>query len=256
MICETSRQTPRLRAAAFAAASLAAVALGAGAAHADQTFSDNFNSENGGVAANPYSAFANFTVLYGAATLNEGSRCDGGSGGCVGLDGVGGGPVSDEYRMTDGLSYGSGAVVTLTYDIAGNGRIDCGRSCSDADDLYEAGFFFSTSGQTLNNVTVDGFNQGNIVVSGNIELFGDGFALPHNDPWTTHTISFTATGGGTVKADFLSGSVDGRSALLDNVNLDVTGGGGVPEPASWALMILGFGAAGAALRRRRTVLAA
>jgi hypothetical protein len=29
-------------------------------------------------------------------------------------------------------------------------------------------------------------------------------------------------------------------------------GGGVPEPASWALMIAGFGALGAALRRRRT----
>lgn len=28
--------------------------------------------------------------------------------------------------------------------------------------------------------------------------------------------------------------------------------GGVPEPASWALMILGFGAAGAGVRRRRT----
>ena len=28
--------------------------------------------------------------------------------------------------------------------------------------------------------------------------------------------------------------------------------GGVPEPAAWALMILGFGGAGAALRRRRT----
>jgi len=27
--------------------------------------------------------------------------------------------------------------------------------------------------------------------------------------------------------------------------------GGVPEPASWALMILGFGAVGASLRRRR-----
>ena len=31
---------------------------------------------------------------------------------------------------------------------------------------------------------------------------------------------------------------------------------GVPEPASWALMIGGFGLAGAGLRRRRTVAAA
>jgi hypothetical protein len=30
--------------------------------------------------------------------------------------------------------------------------------------------------------------------------------------------------------------------------------GGVPEPSAWALMILGFGAAGAALRRRRARL--
>ena len=32
--------------------------------------------------------------------------------------------------------------------------------------------------------------------------------------------------------------------------------GGAPEPASWALMILGFGALGATLRRRRSVVAA
>ncbi len=31
--------------------------------------------------------------------------------------------------------------------------------------------------------------------------------------------------------------------------------GGVPEPASWALMILGFGLAGAALRRQRAAIA-
>lgn len=31
--------------------------------------------------------------------------------------------------------------------------------------------------------------------------------------------------------------------------------GGVPEPSTWAIMILGFGAAGAAIRRRRTAAA-
>ena len=46
------------------------------------------------------------------------------------------------------------------------------------------------------------------------------------------------------------------SALFD-VPPGGTGGGagGVPEPASWALMIAGFGLAGAALRRRRTAAA-
>ena len=35
----------------------------------------------------------------------------------------------------------------------------------------------------------------------------------------------------------------------------VTGGGGVPEPASWALMIMGFGLAGATLRARARLAA-
>jgi hypothetical protein len=33
------------------------------------------------------------------------------------------------------------------------------------------------------------------------------------------------------------------------------GGNGVPEPASWALMIMGFGGVGAMIRRRRTAIA-
>ena len=32
-------------------------------------------------------------------------------------------------------------------------------------------------------------------------------------------------------------------------------GGGVPEPAAWSLMILGFGAIGASVRRRRRMAA-
>lgn len=51
----------------------------------------------------------------------------------------------------------------------------------------------------------------------------------------------------------------GQQMLADNftVNSNVLSvGGGVPEPAAWALMILGFAGAGAALRRRRVALAA
>ncbi len=44
-----------------------------------------------------------------------------------------------------------------------------------------------------------------------------------------------------------SGNVD--NTRLDNVKMAVNAG--VPEPGTWALMILGFGSAGAVLRRRR-----
>lgn len=56
------------------------------------------------------------------------------------------------------------------------------------------------------------------------------------------------------QADYFA---DGRGVLLDNVivNGERAPVAAVPEPAAWALMILGFGAAGSALRRRRTVVA-
>ncbi len=49
-------------------------------------------------------------------------------------------------------------------------------------------------------------------------------------------------------------TVNAGDYLVDNRFIDPlapTGGAGAPEPASWTLMIAGFGLAGAALRRRR-----
>ncbi|THD65304.1 PEPxxWA-CTERM sorting domain-containing protein [Phenylobacterium sp.] len=52
-----------------------------------------------------------------------------------------------------------------------------------------------------------------------------------------------------------SGQLDARN--LDHVaTIDFDAPGGVPEPAAWALMIGGFGLAGAALRRQRAQVAA
>lgn len=54
------------------------------------------------------------------------------------------------------------------------------------------------------------------------------------------SVSFGSIGGG------------GSSVYADNFSFDTA----VPEPSTWALMILGFGSAGAAMRRRRRPVAA
>lgn len=59
------------------------------------------------------------------------------------------------------------------------------------------------------------------------------------------TYSFAGTGGPS-ELRFQSGGVNDADAILDNVRLVAT----VPEPATWAMMILGFGIVGTGLRRR------
>ena len=74
--------------------------------------------------------------------------------------------------------------------------------------------------------------------------------------WQTVSGSFTILGGPT---SIRLGLVDNTSIAsgndfgVDNISLDSVA---VPEPTSWALMILGFGGLGATLRRRRAGFAA
>jgi hypothetical protein len=71
-----------------------------------------------------------------------------------------------------------------------------------------------------------------------------------------------SVGDHSISMAWLIGSLStGSSATLNYAyvvgdNIGTVGGGAVPEPATWAMMIMGFGAMGSVLRRRRSAVAA
>ena len=65
---------------------------------------------------------------------------------------------------------------------------------------------------------------------------------------------YSFSGLGTFRGITFRNNTDSFGVRFQNFSYNsVTGGGGIPEPASWAMMIAGFGLAGTAMRRRATV---
>lgn len=71
--------------------------------------------------------------------------------------------------------------------------------------------------------------------------------------WELYTLQAFVPASGKVRVQFTgnSGSTSRGAPGLDNVSLKQAPTAAVPEPTTWALMIGGFGAVGAMLRRRR-----
>lgn len=84
----------------------------------------------------------------------------------------------------------------------------------------------------------------NLLVSGYL-----GAALVNSASFTIGNVSFASFGGLSGSFDRLVfDATDGDGGFqLDNVTLNL--GAAVPEPSAWALLILGFGLTGAAMRR-------
>lgn len=83
--------------------------------------------------------------------------------------------------------------------------------------------------------------------------FATGANTHANMGWSQRSYTFTANSTSTLVAfQSFNRAPCCYGAAIDNVSVS----GAVPEPATWGMMILGFGAAGSMIRRRKTVAAA
>jgi hypothetical protein len=216
-------------------------AMAAGAAQASTVLSDNFDGETApGVSQLNFAGFDNWDVTGQVdlvATPNPYGTS--GSGAYVDLDGTSG-PGSITTKTA--YSFNAGDHVVLTFDLSGSQR-------SNSSDNFLA-FLQYSGATTVNNLNIYGTSFG---TQTGVTNSGTSFFLAGNSPFTTKTISFDAGTSGSLKVNFGTTSADNVGPLIDNVNLSI--GAAVPEPATWAMMITGFGLAGMALRRRRAITA-
>lgn len=107
--------------------------------------------------------------------------------------------------------------------------------------------FHFTGGPTINtiNITLDNSGIGGVLAPGAILI--DGVSTAFTAPVFVGTVSFTglSLSGGSHTVEFQQ--QPGNWAFISEVSFF---GNAVPEPATWALMIAGFGMVGAAARRR------
>lgn len=117
------------------------------------------------------------------------------------------------------------------------------------DGALDLGSIFLTAGGTFTSAEFNLFNAQGSTSSVAITVNGvtQNFALGNGQNF----FGIQATGGDTISSIAFntngSGVADLRQLRIGGVSA------AVPEPATWALMLLGFGAVGASLRRRRQV---
>ena len=145
------------------------------------------------------------------------------------------GPAADGVDALDINGWSAGEIAQSLTTVAGQTyKVTFAYSRNVAGAPYFATADVSAGGATFN------------VVAANDGSFGG----PYGMLWKTGSFTFKGTGADVID---LKATVEGNGGVFfDRVSVT----GGVPEPASWALMIAGFGLTGATLRRRRAQTAA
>ena len=226
----------------------AAAAALASPASAAIVYSNDFDAENGGNTALNYNGFNGLTVTDGTVDLvrsgDFGISCAGGTGSCVDLDGS----TSNAGLTSSGsFAFNAGDRVALSYLFSGNQR-------GGATDFFRTRFNFTSpiAGATFGSESTT-FGSVNYGTFYNVPAFRlDIFNIPPSFGMTDMEFYFIAGSAGSVSFSFEDFGNDNVGVIIDSVALDITA---VPEPSTWAMLILGFGVIGAAARRRRAATA-
>lgn len=203
---------------------ISAVMLGAllptSASAAVTIFSENFNGTKPGGAVGAGQPVGAFTVTAGdvdvLGDLNGAYfGCPGGAGNnCIDMNGNAAGSLLGLVDLQAGKTY------RVLFDLAGNG--------DRPSNLYQVGVSLGASGPNV-------------------------FGVAAAAPFTTFSFDYVAAASGSASLAFQSLTLDSPSfwgPILDNVRVVSLSESAVPEPGTWAMMISGFGLAGAGLRRR------
>jgi hypothetical protein len=200
------------------AITLAALVAFAAPAQAAVVLSENFDGQNGGASALNYTGFTNFTAEGQVDLIKSGDFGITCSGSCVDLDGSPG----PGALVTAIFGYGVGDLFNFNLSIGGNQR-----QVGTFDDVFITAF--------------DGVTNAVLGTTSTSVASGAGFS--------TWLQTYGTSGTGSVYFKIGSLSADNQGPLLDSITIDVTSA--VPEPATWAMMIGGFGLVGASMRRRK-----
>jgi PEP-CTERM motif len=211
--------------------------------------SNNFDSENGGAPSQNYAGFSEFDTGGGVDLLQHGVggiSCAGGSGGCVDLDAN---VPGRGLALVNNLLFAVGDRVNFSFSLSGS-------QVGGADDDW-AFVLNLPSGPTLIDLkyNVDGTD---VIVSPYVATTGVSFRFttPASENFRLRTFSFVARTVGHVGANLSVINNDGNGPIVDNylATISPSGMAFVPEPATWGMMILGFGFAGGAMRVRKRSL--
>src|SRR6476469_1151848 len=94
--------------------------------------------------------------------------------------------------------------------------------------------------------------SGAFTLSGNAALANGATYNPCCGTPNDTSNTFVAFGGGNLPSALASASFNTVDSIVDNISI----AGAIPEPATWALFILGFGMIGGSLRRSKPARAA